>query len=147
MRCASHAQGFTLVELMIVVVIVAILAAMAYPSYSQHVQRSRRAEAHSALLQAAQFMQRFYAAHNRYDTELDGSTAVALPDGLQRVPASGTTSYDIALDADALAAGAYTLVATPTGPQTGDACGSLTLTHTGAQGITGTQATAAECWR
>lgn len=147
MRSASHAHGFTLIEVMIVVVIVAILAAVAYPSYTQYVQRARRAEAHSTLLQAAQFMQRFYAAHNRYDIELDGSTAVALPSSLQQTPASGTASYAIALDADALAAGTYTLVATPQGPQTDDACGSLTLTHTGAQGITGTETTVAQCWR
>jgi len=140
-------QGFTLIELMIVVAIVAILAAVGYPAYTEHVQRSRRAEAQAVLLQAAQFMQRFYAAHNRYNTQLDGTTAVALPGALQRSPATGTQAYAISLQANTLTAGAFTLVATPQGPQASDTCGNLTLTHTGTKGVSGANATVANCWR
>ncbi len=42
-------QGFTLVELMIVVVIVSMLAAIAIPSYTEFVKRGKVAEATGAL--------------------------------------------------------------------------------------------------
>lgn len=38
-------QGFTLIELMIVVAVIAILSAIAFPSYTDYVMRGRRAEA------------------------------------------------------------------------------------------------------
>jgi len=143
----ARQRGFTLIELMIVVAVVAILAAIAFPAYTEYVQRSRRAEAQAMLLQAAQFMQRFYAAHNRYDQQLDGATAVALPAELQRTPADGARAYAISLDEDTLAAGTFTLVATPEGPMANDPCGNFTLTHTGTRGVTGANATVANCWR
>lgn len=42
-------EGFTLIEVMIVVVIIAILAAIAIPSYSRYIARSKLAEAVSEL--------------------------------------------------------------------------------------------------
>ena len=46
-------QGFTLIELMIVVAIIAILAAIAYPSYQEYVQRTKRVEAQVELMEIA----------------------------------------------------------------------------------------------
>ena len=48
----SKHQGFTLIELMIVVAVVAILSSIAYPSYTEYVRRGHRAEARAGLLQA-----------------------------------------------------------------------------------------------
>ena len=38
----SREDGFTLIELMIVVAIIGILGAIAYPSYTSYVQRGHR---------------------------------------------------------------------------------------------------------
>jgi type IV pilus assembly protein PilE len=43
-------QGFTVIELMIVLVIVSILLALAYPSYVKYVRKGKRGEAQQALM-------------------------------------------------------------------------------------------------
>ena len=50
-------EGFTLIELMIVVAIIAILAAIAYPSYTQYKIRTNRADVQSEMMQTAQRLQ------------------------------------------------------------------------------------------
>ena len=128
-------RGFTLVELLIVVTIVGILAAVAYPAYTSYVERGKRADARSALLEAAQFMERHYSAQNAY-------TGVVLPERLQRAPAPpASINYNITATT---AVNAYTLTAVPV---TADECGSLVITHTGAKTRTGTGSSHSECWR
>src|SRR5271169_775780 len=58
--------GFTLMELMITVVVVGLLAAIAVPSYSAYLVRGQRAAAKTALLQAAQLLERNYTANGCY---------------------------------------------------------------------------------
>jgi type IV pilus assembly protein PilE len=43
-------QGFTIIELMIVVALLAVLAALAYPSYNQYVRKANRGEAQQLLM-------------------------------------------------------------------------------------------------
>ena len=43
-------QGFTLIELMIVIAIIAIIAAIAYPSYQNYTKRAKRIEVQSYLM-------------------------------------------------------------------------------------------------
>ena len=141
---SSQTSGFTLIELMIAVAVVGILAAIAYPSYQEQVRQSRRADATAVLVEAAQFMERFYTLNNRYDETRDG-TAVSLPANLQRAPKEGTNIYyDVTLST--VAQNSFTLLATPVNAQAGDACGNLTLTNTGARAKTGTLALE-RCWR
>lgn len=61
-----RSQGFTLLELMIVVAVVAILAAVAYPSYRDSVLKGRRAEARTALAELLQQQERFMTQNNTY---------------------------------------------------------------------------------
>lgn len=134
-----HRQGFTLMELMITVAIIGILAAIAYPSYTEYVRRGQRAEARTVLLEATQFMQRFYASNDRYDT-------ATLPAALQRSPANGTQLYAIGIAAGATRT-AYTLQAVPQNSMSADKCGTFTITSVGQRGVTGGTASVADCWK
>ena len=153
-------KGFSLIELMITIAIVAILASIALPSYTSYVERARRADARTQLLQAAQFMQRFYAANDQYvqDRAANGvlGTSVGMPENLRRSPADSTAIYQ--LNTAIAAAGNYTASVTTTAytltmaPITGrsmaaDACGMFTISSTGIRGVAGATRTRDECWK
>lgn len=143
---APSCPGFTLIEMLTVLAVLGVLAAVAYPSYAAHLQRGHRTEAQAALMDAAFYMQRHYAAHHRYDTGDPSDPLVSLPAPLNQSPRQGTAHYLISvIQADA---GSFTLQATPVsgGPMAHDTCGSLTLNQYQARGITGT-ASLSQCWR
>ena len=50
MKHRRNTQGFTLIELMIVLVIAAIILGLAYPSYVDYVRKSKRGDAQQALM-------------------------------------------------------------------------------------------------
>ena len=118
-------QGFTLIELMIVVAVIGILSAIAYPSYMQYIRRGYRAEARTGLLQAQQYLERSSTAIGVYPT--------VLPTTLTSV---NSNTYAISFAAGNTAA-VFTLQAVPQGAQTGDQCGTYTLSNTGVRGDKG----------
>ncbi len=144
---APPARGFTLIEVMIAVAVVGILAAVALPSYQEHVRRTQRAAATSALLQAAQFMERNYTAANRYDKTASGN-AIELPMALTVAPQDGPPNYALSVDASA---GTYILHARRVagGQMAGDACGDFSYDHLGRKTAAGagTGIGAVDCWR
>jgi type IV pilus assembly protein PilE len=143
--------GFTLIEVMITVAIIAILAAVAYPSYVDQVRRANRAEAKAVMLENAQFLERNYtvnSCYHRTDADCASAADVTLP--RTQSPSTGTAKYNITVDYTvptpcSPSGQCFTLSATPTGSMTGDACGILTLTHTGGRGASGGDL--ATCWQ
>lgn len=74
MKNACKKNGFTLMELIIVVAIIVILAAVAYPSYIQYKIRTNRVDAQSEMMQISQRLQRSYVIqHNYTNAKLDNN--------------------------------------------------------------------------
>ena len=61
-------QGFTLIELMIVIVTIALLATIAYPSYAKYIRQTRLAAVRSELLQNARTLERYYTQNRTFKT-------------------------------------------------------------------------------
>lgn len=135
-------QGFTLIEVMIVVAIVGILAAIAMPSYTEYIRRGHRAEARAALLQGAQWMERAATATGTYPL------TASFPTTLTTMQSGRYTVAVASPPASAASGAAFTLTATPAGGQVGDKCGSYTLTHSGVRGAASAASGAlvTECW-
>lgn len=134
---AARPRGFTLIEMMVVLVVIGLVAAVAYPSYSTQVAKSRRADAKQSLIELAQKLERFYTERSTYAGATLGSTGI--------YPSSSVGGYYTLAIATQTAAG-FTLTATPTGKQTGDACGTFGYNQVGDKVVTGGSLTTTSCW-
>lgn len=113
-------QGFSLVELIVVVAIVGILASIAIPSYNNYTLRSRRTEGKMTLLKAQAVFEQFYTQNNTY---VGAPPTVSLP---------STTYYSYATSN--VSANGYTITATATGTQANDtSCTSFSIDNLGNQ--------------
>jgi type IV pilus assembly protein PilE len=72
-------QGFTLIEVMIVVAIVAILAAVAIPSYTEYIQRSRIIESTSTLASMRVKMEQYFQDNRSYVGACTAGTVAPTP--------------------------------------------------------------------
>lgn len=141
----AHSQGFTLLELLIVVAIMGVLASVALPAYQNSVLRSGRAEAKSELLQVASDQERYFSNFNTY---VNDATPLITPIVAGRDVTTQNALYIISVDvcgAGIPMTTCFLATATADGDQTADACTTLTVTSTGARGATGD--TTEECWQ
>jgi len=143
---STRQDGFTLIELMIVVAIVAILARIAYPSYVSHLTRGKRSAAASFMMTLAnKEEQSMLNARCYFSYPTD---AACTPPSIT-VPDEVGSNYTVTIAASSSATPpTYTVTATAGAKQLANdpSCKNLTLDNTGQKGITGT-GTVANCWK
>ena len=71
-------NGFTLVELMIVVVIIGVLASIAIPKFSSIITRSKVTEAKNILNQIINMEKTYYFTSSQYVAFVEGADCVAI---------------------------------------------------------------------
>ncbi len=78
-------NGFSFIEVIIIIVILAVVIAVAYPSYEQYLVNTRRGEGRAILMRVMEQQQRYFANGLTYTTNL---TELGYP------VASGVTSQE-----------------------------------------------------
>lgn len=127
-------QGFTLIELMIVVAIIGVLAAIAYPSYQSYVIKTKRVDMMTEMQQIASRIEANKITYRRYDriplSEIFSNTVSGAG---TTFPNNGTALYNITV---APVSGTtlndrWVITATPVEGGQMEADGVLTLNHLG----------------
>jgi type IV pilus assembly protein PilE len=114
-------QGFTLLELMVVVVVIGILAGIAYPSYLDSVRKARRTDAQAAITNVQIEQQKLRASCRFFGGTIGAASNCDATAGASTVRAAAASPdgwYTITL-ANASATG-YTVTATPQRDQVND---------------------------
>jgi type IV pilus assembly protein PilE len=143
MSTKDQYQGFTLIELMIVVVVIAILSAIALPAYQDSVRKSRRTAAKTAVLDLASREEKFYTTNNAYSATAADLGYGALP---LAVPDAATNYYQLSVVVDNTTNPAtFTATATAQGDQQNDGCGNFAVNALGVKSVSGALPVAT-CW-
>ena len=80
MKIKNGSQGFTLLELLIVVLIIGILAAIALPQYRKAVGKAELAQVTSATKAIQNAQERYYLIHGKYTSNIN-NLDINLPNG------------------------------------------------------------------
>lgn len=109
-----RSQGFTLIEIMIVIAIIGILSAVAMPQYQDYVRRSRITIATSALSAMRVSMEQYFQDNRSYIAACQPGTVAPTPG-----PAPNATSPSFTFACSNLALTTYTVTATGVGQMAG----------------------------
>jgi type IV pilus assembly protein PilE len=145
---SGRSEGFTLVELVIVVFIVALLLSIGLPAYQKQLITMRRSVAGAELREVRIRQEQYFLDYKNYPESLKEIGYPASPyaidsEGDAVAPMDGNRIYLINLSTHRLA---YTLLAVPQFGQINDRmCGTLSLKSSGIKLQTGT-GTTEDCW-
>jgi type IV pilus assembly protein PilE len=139
-------NGFTLMELMIVLVILAVLTMVALPAYENSVIKSNRVAGRGVLLDVASRQEQYFINNKTYTDLL---TDLGLPANYYVDNQADQVSQSAAIyriDLTTVGGNGYTVSAVPLNRQTKDSqCQTLTLNGVGVKTESGTL-TVADCW-
>lgn len=134
-----HHDGFSLIELLIILAIIAVLASFTYPSYVKQVQKSQRIEAQAALYIVAQQQEEYFLQNSSYATDLSLLRTAIQTSALAQD--SEQSNYQLAITAifpnhcssdKSSACTGYTVTATAQKAQLKTSeCSSMSLNHLG----------------
>jgi prepilin-type N-terminal cleavage/methylation domain-containing protein len=95
----ENENGFTLIELMIVIAIIGILAAIAIPQFSAYRQRSFNSATMADIRNAATAQEGYYVGFNTYCATVDGLTGSTygfyLSEGINMDIAASKSGYTL----------------------------------------------------
>lgn len=112
----TRSQGFTLVEMLIVVAIIGILSTIAYPSYIHYIERGYQSQAHMELLAINNALKTKLVKNPtlKIEDEIEGDTGlVKTYKAAPEVAAKYDFSGEMKKNKDAKNSRAYYLFATP----------------------------------
>lgn len=122
-RASNKQQGFTLIEIMIVVAIIGVLAAIAYPNYQRYVIKTKRVDMMSEMQNIASQIESRKLAQGSYSN----ISAQVKTDFSKPYPAQGQALYDLTIT-DPLVT-KWTITATPKSGTQMSSDGTLTLNY------------------
>ncbi len=138
----KYQDGFTLLELMVVITIIGILAAIAYPRYQDYVVRTKRADMMTDMQLIGQRIERQKTVARSYrnvsKTEFEGDYPQGSSNALYTVTVSGI--------GDNTSTGDWVITATPKAQSAVAADGTLSL-HRDGKKCRGTACGTANQWR
>ncbi|HTL69859.1 MAG TPA: prepilin-type N-terminal cleavage/methylation domain-containing protein [Candidatus Eisenbacteria bacterium] len=122
-------EGFTLLEIMIVLIIIGVLAALAIPIYVHNVEQSYKQEAYMTLTVVRESQLRYHTGHNAYSSayslmDYDPTDTTLDPPGMVRhfdyaAPTAAAATWSVVATRNASGRGAGVPAYTVTIDQTG----------------------------
>jgi type IV pilus assembly protein PilE len=117
MKYENPQQGFTLIELMIVVAIIGIISAIAFPSYQNMINGASRSTAQADLMSFAAAMERHNAANYSYKgagaSGADTGAPQIFPSHSPSSEPAANKKYDLSIDTVSTNGLTFRLKATP----------------------------------
>ena len=140
MNSINKSNGFTLIEIIIVIAILGILAATAVSTFDSQKRKSYRTDAISSVSVMAQKQENWRSSTGAYSNSIDDVGGAASQS------ADGKVRYTLSLSN--ITSDTYTITAEANAPQTKDTdCLKFILEHTGRKTAEKSDATAnTKCW-